>query len=321
MQANSTHQPLLSLVIPYHNSINTIQKALLSINNSAFHVILPLTLTRGLVELVCVDNASTDGTRNHIDQALSNLQLNPLLLVVHAQETRKGVGYARTKGVQVSKGLYVGFVDADDTVHSLYLTKILSAISMQPDVIHLQVVSTSTLHSSVSVTPPMSVEPFLRSYIHGWWCWSFITRKELFGSLSFNGDCYEDVSLFPLIISQAKSVTEITGMTYCYQPSQDSLTKKSALWRLKQWESQFAILFSYRTLLLPFLQKRMRFEYVQQKIRLRSQAGLPIFFGVSDAISLLRAASTPGQLYYLLYDLSTASLKVYLKAICHHFRD
>jgi len=319
MKVNSDPTPLISIIIAYHNSAPTIVNTLLSLNTSAYHLNPPSPVD-AIVEVVCVDNASTDRGRERIEKLFTTSNSHSLIKFVHAEEPRKGVGHARNRGVLVSTGLYIGFIDADDVVKPLYLQYILDAISNKPDIIHLELVSNNYSNPTITLEPPMAVETFVQKHLKGWWCWSFILRRELFEGFPFQGTCYEDITLFPLILSKAKNVVHITGKIYCYATSLDSLTKQPSTWRLMQWESQFHLLSLNRMQLLPVLQRRMNREYVHQKIVLRSEAGLPIVSGITEAIVFLRSATTLEHLVHLSWQLSKAIVIDFLKTKLHCFR-
>ena len=96
-------RPVLSLVIPTHNSQNTIQTTLLSINNSDFKHFSD-------IETVVIDDKSKDGTLKKIKQIQSVLKYH---LTVFTLRRNFGPAKARNFGVKRSKGSYILFLDSD----------------------------------------------------------------------------------------------------------------------------------------------------------------------------------------------------------------
>ncbi|MBI4225962.1 glycosyltransferase family 2 protein [Candidatus Roizmanbacteria bacterium] len=94
---------LLSIVIPTHNSQNTIHTPLLSINNSDFRHFKN-------IEVIVVDDKSKDRTLKKIKEIQSVLKYK---LTVYPLRKNFGPAYARNYGVKKTKGEYVLFLDSD----------------------------------------------------------------------------------------------------------------------------------------------------------------------------------------------------------------
>jgi glycosyltransferase involved in cell wall biosynthesis len=94
----SSRRPVLSVVIPTWNRAALICDAV----NSA------LQQREGEVEVIVVDDASTDGTA-----ALLESQFGSLIHLLRL-EHRRGPGGARNAGARLARGELVGFLDSDD---------------------------------------------------------------------------------------------------------------------------------------------------------------------------------------------------------------
>lgn len=94
----------ISIVMPVYNASNFLDKTVASVKNQ--------TLTN--IELICVDDGSTDNSLN----ILNDLAKENNFIKVYHQEN-KGSGPARNKGIEFSKGEFIAFLDADD----IYLDK------------------------------------------------------------------------------------------------------------------------------------------------------------------------------------------------------
>ena len=94
----------VSVVIPAHNASATIAAAI----DSA------IRQTRRPLEIVIVDDASTDSTRDVVE-ALGSASDVPIRL--YSNSTNSGPGVARNLGWDMARGDLVAFLDADDVWH------------------------------------------------------------------------------------------------------------------------------------------------------------------------------------------------------------
>ena len=94
--------PKVSVIIPFNNVENYIKECLGSVLNQ--------TLTD--IEVICVDDASDDGTLNIVKEFASK---DSRIRLIELSE-RKGQGYARNRAIEIATGDYIGFVDSDDFV-------------------------------------------------------------------------------------------------------------------------------------------------------------------------------------------------------------
>ena len=109
--SSSTRAPMVSVVVPFTYERDLIAKCLESIRRQSIQE----------MEIICVDNHADPETRKHVDLAA---RCDRRLVVVECKA--QGAGPARNKGLQVARGKYVIFVDADDflydaaSIRSLY---------------------------------------------------------------------------------------------------------------------------------------------------------------------------------------------------------
>ncbi len=95
--------PLLSIIVPTHNSQNTIHTPLLSINNSDFKHF-------NNIEVIIVDDKSRDRTLKKIKEIQAVLKYK---LTVYPLRKNSGPSKARNYGVKKSEGEYLLFLDSD----------------------------------------------------------------------------------------------------------------------------------------------------------------------------------------------------------------
>lgn len=105
--------PFFSIVIPVYNGItNDLHKCLDSIWSQS--------LDKKLYEVICVDDCSTDNTRQWLkkeSEKHSNLH-------IIENDTNIRQGGSRNKGVIAAKGKYIIFIDQDDYYHNESITQV-----------------------------------------------------------------------------------------------------------------------------------------------------------------------------------------------------
>ena len=107
---------LVSVVVPAYNRSNRIESSLLSIAAQDYENI----------ELIVVDDGSSDGTGNVAESVLMRLGRD-FKLIRH--ETNMGVSVARNSGLRCASGDYVIFFDSDDIADPDFVSTLLEAIT------------------------------------------------------------------------------------------------------------------------------------------------------------------------------------------------
>lgn len=102
----------LSIVITCHNDGKYIKQCIESI----------ISQTNGKIEVICVDDASTDNSRTLLHS------YEPTITLKYFQENI-GLSLARNAAIKIAHGEYIMFVDGDDFIASDTLERILLAIS------------------------------------------------------------------------------------------------------------------------------------------------------------------------------------------------
>lgn len=114
MESSTVHsqdQPFISIVIPVFNMANGIRRCLRTVWDQ---------LTDD-IEVIVVDDGSTDNTSLVVNEFVTKDTRIRYLFQKNA-----GVSSARNVGIEVAKGLYLLFIDADDEIEVHYLRNILS---------------------------------------------------------------------------------------------------------------------------------------------------------------------------------------------------
>ena len=91
--------PKISIIVPVYNSEKYIKKCLDSILNQ----------TLSDIEIILINDGSTDNTKNIIED-YANTDSRIILI----NQENSGPSVSRNKGINIARGKYLGFVDADD---------------------------------------------------------------------------------------------------------------------------------------------------------------------------------------------------------------
>ena len=106
--------PSISIIIPVYNDPDLIRRAVASLQAQTFTD----------WEACIVDECSTDKTASVLQElATQDTRLNVI------RQDNGGVSAARNTGIENARGIYLCFLDSDDTYAPLYLEKMLSAIT------------------------------------------------------------------------------------------------------------------------------------------------------------------------------------------------
>ncbi len=112
---------LISAIVPVYNAKDYIEKCADSIYQQTYSDI----------ELILVDDGSIDGSSSICDNIANKWSAhaginNRLVQVIHTDN--KGVSAARNTGVEMAKGEYITFVDADDTIDNTFIEELATRI-------------------------------------------------------------------------------------------------------------------------------------------------------------------------------------------------
>lgn len=99
---------MISVIIPTYNRAHCIRDAIDSVLRQTFQDF----------EIIIIDDASTDGTEDVVQNLLSEK------VKYIKQSVNKGGGAARNRGIQESEGEYIAFLDSDDAWSPTYLERV-----------------------------------------------------------------------------------------------------------------------------------------------------------------------------------------------------
>ncbi|XP_059165373.1 UDP-GlcNAc:betaGal beta-1,3-N-acetylglucosaminyltransferase-like protein 1 [Physella acuta] len=119
--------PTVSIILPVHNAVEWLPESLASVEKQTYE---------GPIELSVYDDASSDGSKNVLDNWWRNLENTHLTLVVSGHVgSAYGVGYAKNKAISQSSGEYFCFLDADDVMHEDRIKEQINVALIHPEAI------------------------------------------------------------------------------------------------------------------------------------------------------------------------------------------
>lgn len=220
----------ISVIVPVYNAEAYLERLIMSFKRQTFTDF----------EVIFVDNASTDNSKNYLKQYVGE---NVLLL----EELKQGVNLARKLGFQHARGDYVYFVDADDylkdntlerfakTIEETHADYIISDYVYEHDGVCNYQKGFTKLSSSQWI---LDKELFI-SASHA--LWNKVIKRECISENDFCDSSYaEDFSLGMKVLQTVNSIYYISEPLYCYQKNMGSLSNRN----LEDISIYYHILFS-----------------------------------------------------------------------------
>ena len=181
---------LVSIIVPVYNVAPYLKKCISSILEQSYK----------RIELILVDDGSTDGSQSICDEYAKTDSR-----VVSLHKSNGGQASARNMGLDVAKGDYISFVDSDDWIHENMIEKLIDvAYSTNADIVSCgaffvfpdEIVPKSKNTGIVSECSKEYVlmnffddSGIIRSEV-----WNKLYKKEIIGNTRFKvGQIYEEV--------------------------------------------------------------------------------------------------------------------------------
>lgn len=212
--------PLISCIIPIYNAEKYIYRCIESICNQ--------TYTN--VEVILVNDGSTDNSGMLCDKFAT---IYPNILVLHTHNY--GASIARKKGLEISRGEYVCFLDSDDYVTPTYISSLFNLIIKYNTNISIGNVfkykegeQTHKMHLANDSYLLSFKELMPRFYKYNYWgFWGKLYKKEVFTHISFpTATLCEDYAVMTQIFSKEKNIAYTNEILYYYEIRLNSLSKQ-----------------------------------------------------------------------------------------------
>ena len=217
----------VSVIVPVHNAEKTLMQSLGSLAKQ----------TIDSVEIICVDDASTDGSALILEEFQKAF---PHRIKIISLNENKGPGGARNEGLKYATGEYIGFADADDIVDErMYGMMYEHAFKGGYDIVDVGYYREDNdeciLYTSDECTGKL--DDAKRSELifgSGGYIWSRLFKAELFGEsfeergATFRENCIlEDMDFMFNMFMKAESIGTIKEVLYIYKHYEDSISRKT----------------------------------------------------------------------------------------------
>lgn len=212
----------LSFIIPTYNAKHTIIRTL--------DGIYALPMSEIDFEVIVVDDCSTDDTVQIIEQYMKS---HTNLIFLRQKENHRQ-GAARNRGLEIAKGEYVTFVDADDIILPGIAHALKTAQENKADLVYCscyhEKTPTETVLKEIDMQEDeiMSGIEFCEKYQHEgvfWYPWGILYRREWLVNLNYpfiEDRQHEDRDWLAFIMSSAPSVINSKKPIYRYVCNPDS---------------------------------------------------------------------------------------------------
>lgn len=214
----------ISIIVPCYN----VEKYIVDTLHSIFEQV------NDNIEVVIINDGSTDNTHSKVIEFINRYGHNEQ--VVYFSQSNNGVSHARNKGLELSKGEYISFLDGDDLLKNDYFKKITYAINnFNPDIIEFNadrfiypnkkttevIICKSDGLKIISKTTDM-YDTFFDSK---WYVWGRVFKKYLLNDAKFDiNRRYEDALFTPFIYLRSKKIYSINESLIWYRQNPASIT-------------------------------------------------------------------------------------------------
>ena len=206
---------MISIIVPVYRVEMYLRQCIKSI----------LDQTYKQFELLLIDDESTDSSGAICDEYAA---IDPRIRVCHIPHA--GLSAARNKGIEESRGEWIGFVDSDDWIEPEMYRSLLNAAERSGADIAVCSVAEHTGNGqkasplkSGTFTSSEALEMLLAGSVNNA-VWNKLYRRELFATIRFpEGRNYEDIAIQHLLFHKARSITVIGDTAYHYRVREGSI--------------------------------------------------------------------------------------------------
>lgn len=218
---NGNSEKRVSIIVPVYNAERYLDKCLSSL----------VEQTYGNVEIIVVDDGSTDGSGRICDKYAAEFS------TVHCyHKDNQGAGQARNFGLDCSTGDYIMYVDADDYIAKRCVAEVVDiAERYQADLVDfgkIYMLSAKNIFEDTDKTIRHFRSPQEVRQINGKirrMIWGKLYQRELALSVRFNSlQRGEDACYMAEILEHCKSIVKYNHCLYAYRAYQESLTRGEA---------------------------------------------------------------------------------------------
>ena len=228
---DSIFETELSIIVPVYNMERYLTKCLSSLLSQSF----------SLFELIIVDDGSSDQSPSICDKFA---QIDNRVIVIHQEN--KGVSMARNAGLEIARGKYIAFIDADDWI--------------EPDMYSILIRKIQTDHADVAIcgansyddnyhflreelksegkfnTAELQYDLFSSPSLLGGCVWNKLFRRECIGNLFFNNNLVngEDREYLLRVYANCKLAVKIPNALYNMYLRENSSSRTVSITVIKE---------------------------------------------------------------------------------------
>ena len=167
---------LVTVIIPVYNVGQYLSRCIQSVINQSYNN----------MEIILIDDGSTDNSGMICDNYKN---IDNRIKVIHKKN--QGVSVARNIGLDISKGYYISFIDADDYIEKDMIEKLVTSIeTAQSDmaICNYYYNKTTNLENIMHVTTVME-KILSKEYFRGF-VWNKLYKREMIDKIRFNDKIY-----------------------------------------------------------------------------------------------------------------------------------
>lgn len=208
--------PLISFILTYYNLPVSMLK-------ECIDSLLALSLRVFEREIIIVDDGSDASPINELLAYGDD--------IIYIRQRHQGLSVARNTGIQMARGTYMQFVDADDRLLQVPYEQCLDlARYQQPDMVLFHLTNTTVVPVNIQSDEPVSGTDFMRkNNLHGSAC-GYIFRAAILGELRFTpGTFHEDEEFTPQLMLRAERVFPTDARAYFYRNRKNSIQTNTGI--------------------------------------------------------------------------------------------
>lgn len=206
-------QPLVTFIVTYYNL--PVQMLCECIDS-----ILVLSLKPEEREILIIDDGSDISPINSLMQYDNQ--------IIYVRQPNGGLSVARNKGIEMARGRYLQFVDADDHLVQAAYEHCLDLIYQNSDIdmVMFDFTTDNTANQSSFNDQPIisGTEYMLKNNIHGT-AWGYLFQRTVLSELRFTpGIWHEDEEFTPQLLIRAEHVCATDAKAYFYYKHKGTIT-------------------------------------------------------------------------------------------------
>lgn len=208
----------ITVIVPCYNVEKYVRKCLDSILNQTYKNL----------EIIVIDDCSTDNTRDILDEYASKPNIKYL-----KNEKNRGLAYTRNFGTKMASGAFIGFIDSDDFIGENYYQELYDSIVKEGSDIAIADVNIVYENNSVSNQLSKATDggnkkiDFINNGLAASAC-NKLFKKDLIASYSFlEGKINEDIAAVIPAMVYAKKLSHVPTVQYNYVQRSSSIQNSS----------------------------------------------------------------------------------------------